>query len=137
MMLVLVGYELWYHPDMKFYHFMEKRRLNKEYLANIVKGNITASIMLLPYKAVLQNGEEGGFSSSWSFQFARLVGLLIVKYFRPSKEMNKQVFRLIITTRLQVMWKRRKNYKKDKFHIIETTKKLRKILNPTEFRETI
>lgn len=55
--LRLSNWELWYHPDLVFYHFMPQNRLSERYLIRLVGGINYSGIFLNPYLYAFEGTE--------------------------------------------------------------------------------
>lgn len=59
--LIILGYEIWYHEDLQFYHNIEDKKLNLEYLIKLKKG-IASSFPLLHAFRIKEFANDKDFS---------------------------------------------------------------------------
>jgi glycosyltransferase involved in cell wall biosynthesis len=101
-----LGYEVWYHEQLRFYHHIEQRRLDWDYFLRL-KASIASNFPLMePYRYFILN-ESSGYDL---FVFKKVPGLFwnfffiqALYIFRP--KLKNKVFRKVYTNTLKGLFK--------------------------------
>lgn len=74
---VLMGYDIWYEDQMKFYHYIPDGRCNEDYQNRLAYGKGYSAAFLRPYKLVITDHEYAHRSFPWGRTlYRRLVSYL-------------------------------------------------------------
>jgi len=86
--ILLCGYEIYYHPDMKFRHYLKPEKLREEYLKNLRAGVASASDLkrLYSYFIVKIQPPNTLFLIFWFWQFALYI-LLKMRLLKRQRRM--------------------------------------------------
>lgn len=118
-----LGYEIWFDENLKFYHHIEERRLNWDYLLKL-KSSIASNFPIMePYRFII-SGSSGPFINYLFKQIPPLIwnfGFTQVLYLVRPKAKNK-VFKITYSNQLKGFIK---NYGK----CLKAHKKLQQIFN--------
>jgi glycosyltransferase involved in cell wall biosynthesis len=118
--LRLMGWRLWYEPNLKFYHYIPATRLTWSYIRRLKRGFGAGSAGLDPY-FFLQKTNYLGISKRlqglWVIRFSivlakllRYPHLLILSLFYPLEGNLNLLSVEILLGRLSELWRRRKFY---------------------------
>lgn len=97
----LLGYQLWYVPELKLYHFMPAQRMKWSTLVEITKANGTASMFYTPYRyhyAQITGKIEKSSPRWWKELFYNMSFLINLRtwfsYFFADRVGNQAVLRI-------------------------------------------
>lgn len=107
----LLGYEVWYSPELKFYHAIPENRFEKSHFIKLSKGIGSAIEALVPYR-LLWDKKVNAKTSSWIYQLSKRLFFMVYDYvFNPKKKMRSVELRMNIE-RLKVVLHRRGKLKR-------------------------
>ena len=101
-----MGYEVWYSPELKFYHAIPESRFEKSHFIRLSKGIGAATEALVPYK-LLWDKKVDVKTTSWVYQLGKRLFFLFYDFiFNPKKKLRAVELRMNIE-RLKIVVLRR------------------------------
>ena len=97
LLIQLLGYEIWYSSQLKFYHFMTKARMNWLYYLKLKEGISSTSAYFASYMPFFKKGKPTNLSFFltyiWNYIFFHLVWLhfLFRSIIQPSRYSQEQL----------------------------------------------
>lgn len=109
LLISLLGYDIWYSPQLKFQHFIPKARLSDDYLFRLYKGFGRANAMLKPL-FIVKTKKERHWKSYFGIKVLSTTISLVSQYLSFSNNIWRNVRIIEDKERLRTYWSMKGNW---------------------------